>query len=84
MFQKLKQIRGTVLAELNHIPKGSQPQGALRMLYWSLRMHSLGRKVRLKKTATEVLIESIELLKADYPDFEFQYDEEFFSVSKED
>jgi len=81
MPQKLKQMREIVLAELKHIPKWPEPQRELRMVYWSLRMHSLGRKVDRQKTAKEVLEESIASLKRDYPDFEFEYDEQFFSGS---
>jgi len=78
MPQKLKQMRETVLKELEHIPNSPEPQGELRMVYWSRRMHSLGRKGDKQKTAKEVLEESIAFLKRDYPNFEFEYDEEFF------
>ncbi len=79
MPQKLKQMREIVLGELGHIPKWPEPQGDLRMVYWSRRMHSLGRKVNRQKTAKEVLEESIAYLRRDYPDFRFEYDERFFS-----
>lgn len=79
MPQKLNQMRAIVLRELEYIPNWPKPQGELRMVYWSRRMHSLGKKVNIQKTAKEVLEESIDYLKRDYPDFEFQYDEQFFS-----
>ena len=79
MSQTLKQMRATVLAELNHIPKGPAPQGELRMVYWTLRMRSLGRRADRRKTAKEVLEESIASLRGDYPGFKFEYDEQFFS-----
>jgi len=79
MPQKLKKMRETVLTELQHIPQWPEPQRELRMVYWSLRMHSLGRKVEMKKTAKEVLEESITSVKRDHPDYNFQYDEQFFS-----
>ena len=79
MPQKLKQMRAIVLGELEHIPKWPEPQGELRMVYWSCRMHSLGRKVNRPKTAKEVLEESITSLRRDYPDFDFEYDEQFFN-----
>ena len=78
MAQKLKQMREVVLKELEHIPNWPEPQKELRMVYWRRRMHSLGRKVNKKETAKEVLEESMNLLKRDYPNFSFEYDEEFF------
>jgi hypothetical protein len=81
MPQKLKQMREIVLGELEYIPKWPEPQGELRMVYWSRRMHSLGRKVNRQKTAKEVLEESIAYLRRDYPDFRFEYDGHFFSES---
>ncbi|MFQ6115843.1 MAG: hypothetical protein ACE5NG_17420 [bacterium] len=83
MPQKLKQMREIVLGELEHIPKWPEPQGELRMIYWGRRMHSLGRKVNRQKTAKEVLEESITSLRRDYPDFKFQYDEQFFNKAEE-
>lgn len=83
MPQKLKQMREIVLRELEHIPKWPEPQGELRMVYWNRRMHSLGRKVNRGKTAKEVLEESITYLGRDYPDFKFEYDQQFFSASGE-
>lgn len=79
MSQKLKQMRQIVLKELEHIPNVPEPQGELRMVYWSRRMHSLGRKGDRQKTAKEVLEESITSLKRDYPDYNFEYDEQFFN-----
>jgi len=46
---KLKQMREKVMRELEHIPDWPKPQKDLRMVYWSLRMHSLGKKQKLKK-----------------------------------
>ena len=82
MPQKLKQMREIVLRELEHIPKWPEPQGELRMVYWRRRMYSLGRKVNRQTTAKEVLDESIASLRADYPDFKFEYDERFFMRSE--
>jgi len=83
MPQKLKQMREIVLRELEHIPNWPEPQGELRMVYWNRRMHSLGRKVNRQKTAKEVLEESIASLRRDYPDFKFEYDEQFFNKDEE-
>lgn len=79
MPQKLKQMREIVLKELEHIPKWPHPQEELRMVYWSLRMHSLGRRVDRPKTAKEVLEESINFLRTDYPNSTFRYDINFFN-----
>lgn len=78
MSLKLKKMRQTVLEELEHIPKGADPQNELRLIYWNRRMRSLGRKAREKKTAKEILMESIARIKEDYPSFEPEYDESFF------
>ena len=83
MGQKLRQMREIVLRELEHIPNWPEPQGELRMVYWSRRMHSLGRKVNRQKTAKEVLGESIASLSGDYPDFNFEYNEQFFNRNEE-
>ena len=78
MFEKLKAMRQKVLKELEHIPKGNNAQNELRLIYFNRRMHSLGRKANEEKTAKDVLIESIALIKEDYPNFEPRYDREFF------
>jgi hypothetical protein len=73
----LKGVRKTVLEELEHIPKGGDAQNELRLIYFNRRMHSLGKKGE-KKTAKEILMESVARVKEDYPNFEREYDDEFF------
>lgn len=75
---KLEQMRGKVLAELKHIPQWPGHQGELRMQYWSLRMRSLGKRVKIRKSAKEVLDECITDLGSQYPDVEFEYNGDFF------
>jgi len=75
---KLKTMRQIVLEELEHIPKGNDAQNELRLIYFNRRMHSLGRKAKEKKTAKNVLAESIARIKEEYPNFEPEYDKEFF------
>lgn len=79
-LQKLKQMRKMVLEELKHIPDWPDPQGELRMLYWARRMNSLGKKAKTEKNAKEVLKECISFLKKEYKDFDFKYNEKFFST----
>ncbi len=79
MASKLKQMREIVLKELEYISEGPLPQGELRQIYWTKRMHSLGKKATTKQTNKEVLESCIEYLKKDYPGFEFEYDEFFFN-----
>jgi len=88
-LSKLKQMREKVLKELEHIPDWPKPQIDLRMAYWSYRMHSLGKKAKVKKSAKEVLDESIRHLRkhgGSYlqksSDYEFQYDKEFFQSKR--
>jgi len=78
MFEKLKEMRNKVRRELEYIPDWPDPQNELRMLFWSKRMNSLGKKATIKKSAKEVLEECMLYLKNDYPNFEFKYDENFF------
>lgn len=80
MPSKLKEIREQVKEELEHIPRGSQPQNELRMFYWPLRMNSLGKKSQNNDTKKEVLKKSIEAVKKDYPDFIPQFDGNFFKL----
>ncbi len=80
MNNKLKEIREQVKKELEHIPRGSTPQNELRMYYWPLRMHSLGKKAKSNETKEEVLKKSIEAIKKDYPNFAPQFDDKFFKL----
>ena len=80
MPNKLKQIREEVKKELEHIPRGNQPQNELRMYYWPLRMNSLGKKAKNNATKEDVLKQSIESVKKDYPDFAPQFDDKFFKL----
>jgi hypothetical protein len=79
--KKGKTIREIVKEEISHIPRGNAAQNELRMLYWPLRMHSLGKKAITHKTKKEILIEAINATKTSYPDFMAKYDEEFFDES---
>lgn len=76
---KAEDIHARIQAELAHIPDWPEPQGDLRMLYEIKRLRSLGKRATHKKTASEVLAESIGHLKVNYPDYEFRYDSDFFS-----
>jgi len=76
---RLTEMRALVRAELAHIPDWPKPhQSELRMSYWLLRMHSLGKKARAEKSALEVLQECITVLRQQYPDVQFDYDAAFF------
>jgi hypothetical protein len=79
MSNTLKMMQGVIDEELKHIPDWPEPQNELRMIYQTRRMHSLGKKVESKQTAKDVLEACIENLKANYPAFQFKYDEEFFN-----
>jgi len=84
-FFRLKQMREKVKKELEHIPDWPNPQKDLRMVYWFERMHSLGKKAKIKKTAKEVLEDCIDYLKKHggvyfkkSSNYEFLYDKDFF------
>lgn len=80
--QKLREIRGKVKAELNHIPRGDEAQNMLRMVYWNARLNSLGKKPRFRNKE-ECLKYAIKLVREAYPEFKPQYDREFFGVDEE-
>ncbi|MBA7514933.1 hypothetical protein ES705_06970 [subsurface metagenome] len=79
MVDKQKQMIDIMLKELKHIPEWSKPQRQLRLIYSRNRMRSLGKKAEMPKTPKEVLEESISALRGEYPDFKFEYDQEFFN-----
>jgi len=80
-------MREKVLEELEHIPSTPKPQKDLRMIYWSRRMHSLGKKAEGNKSARQVLDECVNFLR-EYggsfllkgSDYEFLYDKDFFKL----
>ncbi len=76
---KSKKMREKVKEELKHIPDRPGHQNELRMIYQTRRMHSLGKRAESKQTAKEVLEECISGLKDDYPNSQFDYDEDFFN-----
>lgn len=78
MPTKLTKMLEEVASELEHIPEGLRPQGALRALYSNKRMHSKGKKADIIQTPKEVLEECLTLLQEDYPGVEFKYDKQFF------
>lgn len=77
---KLKEMRELVNKELKHIPRGSMQQNLLRMYYQPLRMSSLGKKAKTNKTKEDVLLESIDAVKKECPEYIPQYDTKFFMV----
>lgn len=79
-IMKLNQMREKVKGELSHIPRWDFNQNMLRQAYWSLRLHSLGKKSEREKTKEEVLIEVTELIKKDNPNFYPRFDEKFFDL----
>lgn len=80
MANKLKEMREQVKKELEYISRGNTSQNELRMHYWPLRMHSLGKKAKISETKEEILKKSIEAIKKDYPDFVPIYDKKFFKL----
>jgi hypothetical protein len=77
---RLPDMRAKVRGELAHIPDWPQPQGELRMVYWSKRMASLGAKHREKGTPLEILRRCIAQLEPDHAGHRFEYDEHYFEL----
>ena len=80
MSDKLKDMRNQVKEELSHIRRGDLPQNEMRMVYWLMRMNSLGKKRKGDQTKEDILKIAIADVKKTYPDFEAQYDSFFFNV----
>ncbi len=81
VIHKGKEIRDRVKLELEHIPRGlrGSSQNELRMIYWMMRQHSLGRRGN-KESKEETLLKSIEAVKKYNSDFEPKFDEYFFKL----
>ena len=79
MNEKFKAIRVQVKAELEHIPRGNSDQNELRMIYWPLRMSSLGKKAKTAQTKESILKKAINEVKKSHHDFKPQYDSRFLS-----
>jgi hypothetical protein len=54
MCWRAEAIREQVKAEIEHIPRGSSAQNELRMIYWPLRMNSLGKKAKAAETKKDI------------------------------
>jgi hypothetical protein len=78
MSTKLKEMREQVKAEMNHIPKGDLAQNEFRMMYWGMRMHSLGKYSVKKESKSDVIKKAEEQLKMSFPEYKPMYDKEFF------
>lgn len=85
MNEKLKEMREQVKDEMKHIHPGDYAQNELRMIYWPLRMNSLGKKAKTTNESKEsILKKAIELVKKDHPEFKPQYDSDFFKLDSID
>ena len=80
MSNKLKEMRNQVKQELVYIPRGDFPQNELRMIYWLMRMNSLGKKATGNETKEGILKIAIEDVRKTYPDFEPNYVKSFFKT----
>jgi hypothetical protein len=79
---KLKEMREQVKDEMEHIPRGSPLQNMLRLYYQPLRMNSLGKKAQIDATKEDILLQSIDAVKEEHPDFIPQYNTKFFIMKK--
>lgn len=79
-MQRGKTIRDIAKEEISHIPRGNASQNELRMLYWPLRMNSLGKKADISKTKEEILIEAISAVRTSHSEFIPKFDKDFFKI----
>ena len=79
MVDRLKEMREKVKNEMLYIPRGDGPQMDFRMLYWKMRMQSLGKKAAGRETKADVIRKAEKRLREEYPDYQPQYNKEYFS-----
>ena len=79
---KLRKMRETVHEELKYIPRGPIEQNMFRALYEMARMESMGKKARTPNSKEAVLKACLDHYKKTDPDFDPQYDKEFFFGKK--
>ena len=75
---KREEMTRIVKSELEHIPKGSKGsvQNRLRIYYNAWRR----RDLLTGKSKEQTLEEAIKKVKGDYPDFEPEFDRDFFKM----
>lgn len=85
---KLIEMREKVKEELEYIPRGNFYQNMLRQMYWTIRLISLGKKVKDKKEypddKNKILKSAIENIKQ-YTikkgvEFKPNYDRNYFKI----
>lgn len=81
-IKKLNDMRAQVKEELNHLQRGDFNQNMLRQAYWSLRLHSIGKKSGIEKSKEEVLVKALQLIIKNNPAFRPKFDETFFDIEK--
>ena len=75
---KRREMLDVARRELAHIPDWPRSQRMLRATFWNLRLNSLGRKSELPDDPLAVLRRAMELVAADEPGVELEYDAAFF------
>jgi hypothetical protein len=73
-------MNAIVAEELEHIPRGMEPQNMLRYTYASLRKSSLGKNAATRKSREDVLRESIAIVKKVDATWQPQFDRDFFKL----
>jgi len=80
-MRRLKDMREVVKKELIHIPRRNFDQNMFRQAYWSLRLHSLGKKGG-QRSKEEVLVDATRLIRKESESFCPHFDSEFFDQEK--
>jgi hypothetical protein len=79
------EMRKIVVEELEHIPRDAKGslQNKLRSIYEIMRMKSLGKNAPLNlRTPEDCLKDAIETRKTGNPDFEPEYNNDFFRIKE--
>jgi len=80
-IKKLNEMRKKVKEELDHIPRRDFSQNMLRQAYWSLRLHSIGKRAGKERSKEEVLVRAAQIVKKDNPNFCPRFNDGFFNAN---
>ncbi len=79
----LAAMRELVLDEMEYIPRRpKEQQSRLRLIYWSMRMNSLGKKGEIPNDKHAVMKQCLAEPKKLHPDEEYVFDREYFGFKK--
>jgi hypothetical protein len=79
-LMKLTKMRTQVKEEMNNIPRGDLNQNMFRQAYWSLRLHSLGKKAKNEESKEDVLVKAVGIVRHSNKEFSPKFNDNFFDL----